>query len=137
MRRRNRRGASALELALSLPVLTTFISVILDYGWYLSRLNYVQQAVHDGVRAGVTVSESSSSESAITVAKDHAVSVLEGMGIECNGDEDCTVEASQGTAGSLNTLTVTATLIFDPLAGLIPYPDSMNVSYTMAMEDQG
>ena len=136
MRRRSRRGASALELALSLPVLTLFMSTILDYGWYLSRLNYVQQAVHYGVRAGVTVSESSSSESATTVAKEHASDVLEGMGIACNGDEDCKIEASLGTAGSLQTLTVSANLTFDPLAGLIPYPEAMNVSFTMAMEDQ-
>lgn len=136
MKRRSRRGASALELALSLPVLTLFVSVILDYGWYLSRLNYVQQAVHYGVRAGVTVSESSSSESAETVAKEHTSNVLGGLGIECNGDEDCKIESSSGTAGSLKTLTVEANLTFDPLAGLVPYPEVMNVSYTMAMEDQ-
>ena len=33
-RRSLRRGASAIEFALTLPVMITIFSVIVEYGWY-------------------------------------------------------------------------------------------------------
>ena len=50
-----RRGASALEFALTLPVVVAVLAGILEYGWYLFQLSNVVHALRDGTRIGVTV----------------------------------------------------------------------------------
>ena len=39
-----RRGASALEFALTLPVVMAILAGILEYGWYLFQLSNVVHA---------------------------------------------------------------------------------------------
>jgi Flp pilus assembly protein TadG len=50
--RRSRRGAQAVEFALSLPMLFVLLAGIADYGWYYSRSLSVVEAARDGARAG-------------------------------------------------------------------------------------
>ncbi len=48
-------GGSAVEFALLLPIWLFFFFGLLDYGWYLTNLMVLENAVASGARAGVKV----------------------------------------------------------------------------------
>ena len=140
MRRRivghgSRNGAAALEFALILPILLVLISAIADYGWYLTQQTQVLQAVGDGARMGITVSPAAS-PGPEDIALEHTQNVLSGLGIPCNDDDDCEFETSINSAGTLDVLTVKVTLNYQPIAGLVPYPEKIKAETSMAIEDQ-
>lgn len=51
--RNDRRGAAAIEMALVLPLLATFLLGTVTYGTWFFIAHSVQQAANDGARAGV------------------------------------------------------------------------------------
>ena len=87
-----RRGASALEFALTLPVVMVVLAGILEYGWYLFQLANVVHALRDGTRIGVTV-PLADTITPTDRAEQHARSVMNGLGVPCDEDDGCTVTA--------------------------------------------
>jgi len=130
---RQRRGASAVEFVLTLPVLFGIFAAIMEYGWFLLEYNSVIQAVRDGTRLGVaTPMDNDPTDTAL----DRTQTILLGFGIECDTDDGCDLEAAIDTTGSLDILTVTILLEYDPLIGFIPTPEAFSSTFTMAMEEQ-
>ena len=52
---RDHKGVAALEFALLLPIWLIFFFAFLDYGWYLTNVMVLENAVSSGARAGVKV----------------------------------------------------------------------------------
>ena len=135
MRRRSaRRGASAIEFALTLPLVLAVVSAVLDYGWYLTQAANVLAAVREGARYGVTVDQDDGPE---TAAVNQTEAALAALGVQCGGAAgDCTVDASVGQTGTLDSLTVSVEVGYIPLMGLVPTPEHLRGALTMALEDQ-
>lgn len=53
--KKNNKGIAALEFALLLPVCLLLFFAFLDFGWYLTNLLVLENAVSSGSRSGVKV----------------------------------------------------------------------------------
>ena len=129
-----RRGASALEFALTLPVITAILAGILEYGWYLFQLSNVVHALRDGTRIGVTV-PLEDAEGPGPRAEAHTRAVLDGLGVPCTDGGGCIVAATIGVAGDVSVLTVSVEVDYDPIIGLLPSPSQLAGSFTMMLQD--
>ena len=130
-----RRGSASIEFALTLPIVILLISAVVDYGWYIAQQTQVLQAVGDGARHGITVA-SDAVPAPEDAAVAHTQTVLTGLGIPCNVDDDCEFEARIDTVGDLRAMRVSVTLNYTPIAGLVPNPEKITAETVMAMEDQ-
>lgn len=129
-----RRGAAAVEFALTLPIYLVMIGAVFEYGWYLNQLTSVVHSAREGVRYAVTIDQDDNPE---TEAINQTTAVLEGLGIDCSGGSSCTITATTSGAGSVDTLTISVLVDYTPIAaGLIPAPSTLQTNYTMALEDQ-
>jgi hypothetical protein len=127
-----RRGSTAIEFALTLPLLFVIVSGILEYGWYLFQLSSVVHAVRDGTRIGVTVPLEEGPEE---IATTHARNVLAGLGVPC-GASGCTVEASLSPAGDITIMRLEIEVPYEPVVGLLPHPSVLRGHFTMMMQDR-
>lgn len=126
-----RRGASAIEFGLTLPILTLFLLAIIEYGWLFSQQTAVLYAVRDGTRVGVTFPLDEVELEAV----DHVEQVLAGFGVDCAQVNCQTYTTIAGAAGS-RTMRVFTTLPYDSLTGMVPVPGTLSAEMTMMLEDQ-
>ncbi len=131
--RLGRRGATAVEFALTLPILVVILGGIIEYGWYIQSLTSVVHAAREGARYGVTFDVDEDPE---TEAEAHARSALAGLGIDCDGAAVCTISANTDTSGSVGVLVLDITVQYDAIAGMVPTPGDLTGRYSMALEDQ-
>ena len=137
--RERRRGASALEFALWLPVLLTLLSGLVDMSWYMSRYHLVHRATMDGVRYGVrqapeerpTDPQGSVQEPAAEV---RALSMMGNFGLS-NPSANATLIPNGGDC-PFDRLEMTASASFTPLVGFIPMPDEITATFSMMSEIQ-
>jgi hypothetical protein len=132
---RNRRGASALEFALTLPVVLVILAGILEYGWYLFQLSNVVHALRDGARIGVTVPLDDDTPPTAR-AESHARAVLTGLGVPCTDGGGCVVVATIGSTGEVDILNVSIEVDYTPVVGLLPSPSHLHGTFTMMMQEQ-
>ncbi len=124
-----RKGASAIEFALTVPFLFAVFSGIMEYGMVFFNQVGVINAVRDGARIAVSADDTE----AVSIAEARALEVLDEFGLTC--DTGCSVAAVLGTAaGGYDTLTVTAEVPYEVLFGLIPTPDNLTGSIVMRYE---
>ena len=131
-----RRGASALEFALTLPVVMIVLAGILEYGWYLFQLANVVHALRDGTRIGVTVPLTDTIPPTDR-AEQHARSVMNGLGVPCDEGEGCTITAIITPSEEFDVLNLTIEVDYTPIVGLLPSPSQLQGSFTMMMQEQG
>jgi Flp pilus assembly protein TadG len=113
--RRSRRGVTAIEAALILPVLFLMLFGVFDWSWYLFHWLTVNRASHACVRiaAGLATAEDPLG-AATTAARDWLDAyVLDGSAAQ--------VDVS--LAGDV--LTCQVTVPFEPLVGLVPAPEQL------------
>jgi Flp pilus assembly protein TadG len=126
---RNRQGGgAAVEFAIVLPVFCAVLFGTIDYGWYFYQKFTLASAIRDGVRTGVTVSETASPDSystAVTAAK----VILDAGSLP---SASVTFTGSYNGVSPTRTLTVTGTYTFKPLVGFVKTP-STGISYAMTM----
>ena len=133
--RRARRGSQAIEFALVLPVLLAVTSGIVDYGWYYSQALSVIYAAREGGRTGAA-HDFDDTGTPCSIAETATINALKAAGFS-------TASASQ-VAGSVTTdsgtgelvLSVTATIPYTKLWGLLPTPTNMVGRITVRLEDQ-
>lgn len=131
---RPRSGASAIEFALTLPVILLIFSAIVEFGWVFFQMSAALGAVRDGVRLGVTYAVEDDPE---TVAEARARTVLTGYGLDCSDTLSCEVDASIVDDGiNYATLTLTISRPYEPMLDLVPSPDTIRAQMTMVLEDQ-
>ncbi|MBW2257180.1 MAG: pilus assembly protein [Deltaproteobacteria bacterium] len=129
--KRRRGGSSALEFALVAPVLVGMLAGVADYGWYFSERIALVGAVRDAVRAGATTSQDDARTPEET-AEDAMIRSLEANGYKGTVYLDINLEATAPN----QTLSVSATLPYRPLIGILPTPESMRSAMVMRLEDQ-
>jgi Flp pilus assembly protein TadG len=132
LRRRLRRGASAVEFALTLPVLILIISAIVDLTWFLQQETSLLQGVREGVRVGASTT---AENDPLGTARLHTEDVLKTMGIDC-ASVDCEITTTVDTSGALDLITLAAIVPYEAPFGLVPTPEDLRASLTMALEDQ-
>lgn len=129
----SRRGATAVEFALTMPILIAVLGGLLEYSWYLQSLAGVVHATREGVRYGATLAAKDSPE---VEAEAHAAVVLKGLGVDCSGAATCAFAGTVASTGTLDALTLQTTVTYVPIAGLVPAPETLFASVTMALEQQ-
>ncbi len=125
--RRSRRGASAIEFALCLPVVVALLTGILDWGAYLSAMHEAQSAAREGVRLGAATDQD---EDPVTLAENRVADRLAEAGVKGSG-----VATLSGLSPD-QVMTVTVSGSYSPFVGLVPVPSTVNGAMTMRMEDQ-
>lgn len=143
--RRSRRGASAVEFALSLPILITVLMGVIALSSYISQLHAVTRAARDGARVGsVTLEGISATGDDIEYASEvQARAVLDSTGYLCGGDPsidtddnpDCVVTAKWYYDDPFYYVTVWVSYPLD--VGNYPgFPDNVTSQFTMMTQQQ-
>jgi len=126
----HRRGNTVVEFALALPVLLAMLTGVVDYGLYFMQRASILNAAKDATRIAVAAPED---QSPISMAEEHAEGILaEGMA----GCDDCETEVRVVDLDGWLGLNVRVSRPFEPLAGLIPAPETVSAVVTMALEHQ-
>lgn len=131
-KRRRDLGAAAVEFALILPVLLSVVFGILEYGWIFYQQFNLASAVRNGLRQGVTVSQTASPDPRAS-AIDKTKADLQTMGISPG-----TVTVTATYAGSMptKTMTLSAGMTYQKLIGFVPTPSRLQYAMTMMLELQ-
>ena len=142
---RRRRGTTAIEFALWLPVLFILISAVVDWGYYMSQRVSIARATMDGCRIGAAVFEPNTATPG-SVSKGKAEQrtreVLAGLGLPCGGS--CAViaqycaDGAGGACGSppFDGLIVQTHYEIEPFFGLASAPTDIDEDFMMAVENQ-
>lgn len=130
-RRPGRRGSAMLEFALCTPILLSLFSAVVDYGWYFQQRAMLIDALRDGSRIGVSAS---SGEDPVHLAEVSARQAIMNAGYADASRITFTSEMIRVDGDY--SVQLTLFVPFEPVAGLIPCPDRMEVSRTMMLERQ-
>lgn len=126
LRRRNRRGANAIEFALVAPVLMAMMLGVVDYGWYFFRESLVTNALRTAVRSGSILDPADGDGTGeCTPCSDRTAAVA----VDSLGDLGITVTAAEVTPAISNlagtcAVELSVTIPHDPLVGFIPVPQA-------------
>ena len=128
---RHSRGAAAVELAMTAPLLIALAGGLVEWGWFMDQEVAVIQAVRDGARAGALVD--THVDDPATVAQARVLVSLDAAGLEATSDD---VVVTQETTDVGEALVVTADVAYPPLLGIIPMPGRLAANITMRLELQ-
>ena len=128
----DQRGASAVEMALILPLLLTLVFAVVDYSRFFFIRSTVTAAVADAARLAV-LPGTTDAMIAAAVAQD----LLDPLNQAAGQIPNVTVTPAQRNAGQ--PVTVTASLPFSPLIlpqflGMPLFPQRINAAATMVVE---
>lgn len=134
---RRRRGNTAIEFALCMPLWVALVFAIMDYGWLFFQASSLNAATNLGCRAGSLVDPGPYDEDidqveAVAAARMEANLVtIEGQPcIECGVDAHTVGEPPQ------RTLVCTATRQLDPIVGIFIHSQQMTATQTARLEWQ-
>lgn len=127
---RSRRGAEALEFALTLPILLILVSGLIDFGWYFYQQSRLHDAVRYGARAGaVTLQAEDPLGRAVAATTEHLTAVAVPF--------EATIDASFVTDGTGDQVVeVHAEAEYVGLWNLVGAPYQLAASVAMRMEEQ-
>jgi len=131
-RRERQRGSAAVEFALVLPLLLTVVFGMAEYGWIFYQQFNLAAAVRDGLRQGVTVSQTATPDPR-TTAVQRAQANLQTVGIV---PASVTLTATYSGSTPTRTMTLSATMAYKKLVGFVPTPPSLQYAMTMMLEMQ-
>jgi Flp pilus assembly protein TadG len=120
---RRRRGATALELGLTLPVFLALLFALLDVSWWLWQQANLDHAARAGCRAAAQVNAGPGGAAlgdAQTVASATVEATLAAARAPCEGG--CTVDVVFEGDAPVRAATCTVTRTLDPLVGLAVRP---------------
>jgi Flp pilus assembly protein TadG len=124
-KRSARKGSTAIEFALIAPILLALLTGIMDYSWYMSQRSAVVFATQDGARAAVMEGFYGSP---IDAAEARVAASLEAAGVKGTP----TVQVAIVAIGE--PVTITTTVAFDELVGLVPAPPILFATSTMLLD---
>jgi len=131
-RRASDRGSAAVEFALVLPLFLMILFGIIEYGWMFYQQFNLASAVRDGLRQGVTVSQSASPDPRALAVKVAQADLL-AMGIPT---ADAAVSATYAGASPTKTMTLSVALTYRKLVGFVKTPAQLHYAMTMMLELQ-
>jgi Flp pilus assembly protein TadG len=129
---KNQCGASAVEMALILPLLLTLVFAIIDYSRFFFVRATVTAAVADAARIAVLPGATDA-----MIAASIAAALLDPISQDGGQAASVSVNPAQRSAGM--PVTVTASLPFSPLIlprflGIPLFPETINAAATMVVE---
>lgn len=130
--RRPERGAVAVEFALILPVFLAVVFGTIEYGWVFYQQFNLAASVRDGLRQGVTRSQTTSPDPQSTAIQ-KAKADLQALGIASGA---VTLTATYSGAAPTKTMTLTAVMPYKNLIGFVPTPVRLQYAMTMMLEIQ-
>jgi Flp pilus assembly protein TadG len=129
---RSRRGAAAIEFGLWLPVAVLMFSGIADLAVMFNNQDVLDDAVRDGVRAGVTVqTQNGSMDQVLDTAEAHAEAMISAV-MTC---DNC-VTASVSQIGGYDAITLDVLVPVIPPVGLISWDFTLESHFAMVVEAQ-
>lgn len=129
-KRSNRRGASAVEFALIMPVLIALVMGLVDYGWFFTVQGQTMSALSSSMNAGAHLNPTESDgdgrcDSCVETAAGHAAIALQNLGHRVtSADLTPQIERISGTCA----LTLTVHLDHQSIVGLVPVPHGYTLS---------
>ena len=135
MTRRNARrvGASAVEFALTLPLVFILFSGVLDLAYFLSQEHVVTQGARDAVRHAVRASADPAVVA--TLAESNAASWLDAMSILC--DQECVIDAEPVVVRGYNAVQIDISVPVPPIMGFVLPTQVASAHYIMLLDAQG
>lgn len=133
--RAQRRGASAIEFALCLPVFCALIFGVIEYGWIFFQQANVIAAVREGARYSVTL-DKNGTPAPDEAAIDRVKTTLKGVGYSDSMVAAATIGAVYTGASPEETITVSANVPYQAIIGIIPTPGTIHGEMTMILELQ-
>src|SRR5688572_20025363 len=127
MKRTDRRGATALEFALLLPVFCAVLFGVIEYAWVFYQQANVVAATRDALRIAVTLPKTASPDPA-TQALDEVRAKLTTFGYSPEQLDAATIESEYVGSTPDETLTVTVSMPYQPIIGLVTTPTSINAT---------
>lgn len=134
-----RRGASAMEFGLTLPVLLLFMGGICEYGLLFNEYLGVISSARNGARWGANwnVDTGETVDEAILRVRES----LPLVGLSCTEDEenagDCFVTAELVDIGGYDAVELQVGVDYDPImGGLIPVPPQLSHESVMVLAQQ-
>lgn len=139
MPRRQVRGAAALELALSLPLLIGTFCCVIDLSLLMSQWHVVERAARDGAKAGAITIEGPGGTGAEIRANAiaQAQRVLDASGRGC--EDGCTIDARWETDLTTGYRFIEVDIVspFEALTGVLPMlNDDIKTSFSMMTQQQ-
>ena len=127
--RRLRRGSQAVEFALTLPVLTVMLLGLVDYGWFFLQQSLVANAMREAMRYGA-IQKPATGDAAGTCTPCRTSTATEAVVLL--GNYGITVHPADVTptivkVGTTCALSLTPTVPYTPMAGLVPVPASFDI----------
>ena len=119
--RRRRRGAHVVEFALTLPAFVMILAGTFDFGWLFFQQAMLDNAVHEGCRAGAVVDPASANPE--DTAEDKIRELLDNTGQKCPDDSTCEVTMSRTGVRPAISLRCDVERNYSPLFGMVPHPD--------------
>lgn len=137
--KRNRRGATAVEFAVTLPLFFLILAGIVDLGVYYLTQARVAHALHRGgaVAASVLTEPGVSDGEAIkALGILKTQEALNNSGVWC--DADCAVTGSiwQTPEWGVEVVEFSVSLPFTPVVGLISMPEQIERTYVIGLREQ-
>lgn len=120
--RRARRGASALEFGLVLPLAVLLLASVADWAWFLFHEMSMVIATGRGARIAGGIPEDDGPAAA---AETSTRTWLTRFGMD--GDA-ATVTVSMDGGADPQTITVSGSMPYSPLVGMVPLPDQVAAS---------
>jgi Flp pilus assembly protein TadG len=130
-----RRGATALEFALLLPVFCAILFGVIEYGWVFYQQSNVVAATRDALRVAITLPQDTAPDPA-TAAFDEVRANLTNFGYTPEQLDAAIITGVYNGETPDETLTVTVTMPYQPIIGFVPAPQTINATMTMRLELQ-
>lgn len=131
MRRGNqrveRRGANAIEFALTLPVFLVLIMGIIDYGFYFGGQAVLDAAVLEGTRLGAITdpADGADLEDIAETRMEEIASMMCGSNCVYNCEDRTVNLVIAGDTEPIRELACTINWPITPLVGLVPMPSNI------------
>ncbi len=132
----SRRGANAIEFALTLPVFVALVMAIFEFSWMFFMRSTVIHAVRDGCRAGAVIPQTDV-PSPESVATSRMSDFMLGYDIDCRGDSDrCGISITTTGESPYQTMECQLTIAYEPLVGMVPHPEMLGARSVVMYEVQ-
>ncbi len=132
----SRKGANAIEFALTLPVFLAIVMATFEFGWMFFLRSTVIHAVRDGCRAGAVIPQNDV-PSPQSVASSRMSDFLLGYNIDCRSDSDrCGISITTTGESPYETMDCELSIAYEPIIGIIPHPDQLGARSVVMYEVQ-
>ena len=129
---RSRRGSTAAEFAIWLPVMVTLFSGMVDLSWQLSQYQTLVRITRDAARVAAATYENPQYEEpgalSIPAGEDYARNACALLDME-----DCVIEVER-IEGSPPLMQVQISYDVTPIVGILPLENMVNAEFSMAYE---